>query len=231
MIYPIDDTHIPASAYLGVLGLTGFTAWGGMTLVGKPEKGKTVLVSSGAGATGSVAGQIAKIKGCRVVGIAGSDEKVKWMVEEAGFDAGINYKVGNLADSIKREVPEGVDLYFDNVGGEMLETVLDHMNLFGTIVGCGFISQYNTPKQGRYGIKNIQLLIEKELEYKGFVIRRFYKDHLMTFLQQGANWLKEGKLKYKENILEGIESAPKALESIFTGSKIGKMIIRVGDKE
>lgn len=222
----VKNDVAPLKAYLGVLGLTGLTAYLGLLKIGKPEKGETLLVSGAAGAVGSVAGQIGKIKGCRVVGIAGSDEKTQKIKEKFGFDAAINYKtVKDMKEAISKACPNGVDVYFDNVGGEILDAAMANMNKFGRVVNCGAISLYNET-QTPQGPRVETTLIKKSISMQGFTVRDYVKD-FGPAQQQLAKWLKDEELEYTETMVEGFENIPKAFMDLFKGKNIGKMIVKV----
>ena len=209
--------------FLGALGVTGLTAYFGMTEIGKPQKGETMVVSAAAGATGSVAGQIGKIHGCRVIGIAGSDEKCAWITDELGFDAAVNYKHADWKEKLAAATPNGVDLNFENVGGEVMEAVLNRMNLHGRVVLCGFISSYTKEDAAQAGLR---ILIVKRLKVEGFLIL----DYVSRFTEgatQLGKWKMMGKLKDRETIVEGLEKAPDAINMLFTGGNIGKLLVKV----
>ncbi|MGC1414572.1 MAG: NADP-dependent oxidoreductase [Candidatus Acidiferrum sp.] len=214
---------VSETAFLGVLGMTGLTAYFGMMEVGKPKKGETMVVSAAAGATGSVAGQIGKIHGCRVVGIAGTDEKCAWLTDELGFDAAINYKHPEWKQKLAAATPNGVDLNFENVGGEIMEEVLNRMNLHGRVVLCGLISGY-TKEEGRPF--NLGLLIVKRLKIEGFLILDYMSRFTEGAMELGK-WKMMGKLKDRETIVEGLEKAPEAINMLFTGGNTGKLIVKV----
>ena len=214
------------SAYLGVLGLTGITAYVGLLKIGEPKEGETILISGASGAVGSVVGQIAKIKGCKVVGIAGSDEKIKLLQDTFGFDAGINYKTTeNMRKAIKEACPNGVDVYFDNVGGEILDAAMANMNRFGRVVNCGAISLYNETEQPT-GPRLETSLVKKSLKMQGFIARD-YQDDFKEIVPQLATWLNEDKLTYEETIVEGFENIPQAFIDLFDGKNKGKMVVKV----
>ena len=222
----IDDSDVPLSAYLGVLGLTGITAYVGLLNIGEPEEGDTVLVSGASGAVGSVVGQLAKIKGCRVVGIAGSDDKIHLLKDTFGFDAGINYKAtNNMKTAIKEACPNGVDVYFDNVGGEILDATIANMNRFGRIVNCGAISLYNETEQPT-GPRLEPSLVKKSLKMQGFIVRDF-QDDFQNIVPQLSQWLQQGKLTYEETIVEGFDRIPQAFIDLFDGKNKGKMVVKV----
>jgi NADPH-dependent curcumin reductase CurA len=209
--------------FLGVLGVNGLTAYFGMLDIAKPQKGETLVVSAAAGATGSIAGQIGKIHGCRVVGIAGTDEKCKWLTEELGFDAAINYKHANWRDELAAATPNGVDINFENVGGEIMHAVMNRMNLHGRMVVCGLISGYTKQDPG---LASMGLAIIKRLKIEGFLVL----DYAAKFREAGmelGKWKMMGKLKDKETIVEGLEKAPEAINMLFAGSNIGKLIVKV----
>lgn len=222
----IPDRGVPLSYWLGVLGMPGLTAWVGLLDVGRPKEGETVFVSAASGAVGSIVGQIAKIKGCRAVGTAGSDDKVAWLTDTLGFDAAFNYRTGNLHRVLAETCPDGIDVNFENVGGPMLEAVLPHMNDFGRIAFCGAISEYND-KTPRPGPRGLLLTVARRLRIEGFVV----SDHLARFPEFIADmgpWLKEGQIKYRQTIVDGIDAAPKAFIGLFQGENFGKLIVRVG---
>jgi NADPH-dependent curcumin reductase len=214
----LSDTN-----FLGTLGVTGLTAYFGLLEIGKPQKGETLVVSAAAGATGSIAGQLGKIHGCRVVGIAGSDEKCKWIQNDLGFDAAINYKHADWKEKLAAATPNGVDINFENVGGDIMQAVLDRMNIHGRVVLCGLISSYtkNDPSFASFG----QIII-KRLRVEGFLIL----DYVSKFMEAGqrlAMWKMTGKLKDKQTILQGLAKAPEAINMLFTGDNIGKLLLEV----
>ena len=222
----VDEDAAPLSAYLGVLGMTGLTAYMGLSQIGKPEEGETLVVSGAAGAVGSVVGQIGKIKGCRVVGIAGSDEKVEMLQSKFGFDAGINYKTtDNIATAVAEECPDGVDVYFDNVAGEISDGVHQNMNRFGRIINCGAIAHYNATSMPT-GPRVEPMLIQKSIKMQGFIVGN-YQDKFPEGVKQLAQWLNEGKLEYTETTVEGFENIPQAFLDLFEGKNKGKMIVKV----
>lgn len=223
----IDPGLAPIQSHLGIAGMPGLTAYFGLLEIGKPKKGETVFVSAASGAVGSVVCQIAKFKGCHVVGSAGSDEKVSWLIEEAGIDAAFNYKtVDDLAAEVRKHCPKGIDIYFENVGGKHLEAALARMNTYGRIVLCGMISIYNAtkPQPGPY---NLFYAISKQLTIKGFIVTDHF-DMLPQFYSEIGAWISAGRIKWKETIVKGIENAPGALIGLFTGDNFGKMLVQVG---
>ena len=222
----IDPELAPVQAYLGAVGMTGMTAYVGLLHIGQLKEGQTVFVSAAAGAVGSMVCQIAKLKGCYVVGSAGSDEKVSWLVEEAGIDAAFNYKTTeDVIAEVGRYFPKGIDVYFENVGGVHLEAALEHMNPDGHIVMCGVISQYNAVKPVP-GPARFPYIISKKLTVKGFIVMDHF-DKLTQFYTDMGKWLREGKIKWKETIIDGIENAPEAFIGLFKGENIGKMIVKL----
>jgi len=221
----IDPVVAPVQNYLGILGMPGLTAYIGLQDVGKPKEGETVFVSTAAGAVGSLVCQIAKIKGCRVVGSTGSEEKITWLTKEAGIDAALNYKTSeNLTEDLRRLCPEGIDIYFDNVGGTHLEAAIELMNNHGRIVLCGMISIYNATRPPR-APRNLISAIPKRLTLKGYIVHD-HRDRLPDFTQDMSRWIKEGRIKWKETIVQGIEHATEAFLGLFSGESFGKMLVR-----
>lgn len=221
-INPID---VPIQTYLGPLGFTGHTAYIGLFRIGDLKEKQTVLISSAAGSVGSIVCQIAKIKGCRVIASTGSDEKVNWLKNELGVDEAFNYnKIDNLVLHLKSLSPEGYDLYFDNVGGEFLESVIFRMKNFGKIVICGRISQMNAASP--HGLKNMAHVLVKRLTIKGFLIFDHFEDYC-DFENDMKNWILNKKIKWKETIVEGIENAPSAFIDLLNGKNIGKMLVKI----
>ncbi len=220
----------PLTHLLSILGITGKTAYFGMLEIGKPEKGETVVVSAAAGAVGSVAGQLAKARGARVVGIAGSPEKCKWLVDELGFDAAIDYHAENVMKALKRECPDGIDVFFDNVGGDIFEAVLFRMNEHGRIVCCGAVSQYDTdtPQHGPRGVPG--LIVTKRLKVEGFIVMDFF-DKAAKAEAELAGFAAQGRIKVAEDIVEGLENAPEALVGLLNGQNVGKRLVHVADPQ
>jgi len=222
----VDGSMAHLSAYLGVLGMTGLTAYMGLIEIGKPKAGETVVVSGAAGAVGSVVGQIAKLLGCRVVGIAGTDEKVAQLKAEYGFDAAINYKTTeNMSHAIADACPDGVDVYFDNVGGEVSDGVMLNVNRFARIIVCGAISLYNATTMPM-GPRVQPILIKNSVLMQGFIIFN-YMEKFAEAIPQLAQWLQEGKLTSTETIVEGFENTPQAFLDLFEGRNKGKMIVKI----
>ena len=216
---------VPETSALSVCGLTGLTAYFGLFEIGKPKAGETVLVSGAAGATGSVAGQLAKLTGCRVVGTAGGPEKCAWITDELGFDAAIDYKHEDLAARVAQECAGGIDVFFDNVGGEVLEVGLDNLKLGARVVLCGGISTYNAVEPPP-GPRNYMQLVIKSARMEGFTVSNYiarWRDATMEL----AAWLGDGKLKDRVQIVDGLERAPEALNMLFTGANTGKLLVKV----
>ena len=219
------DPELPLSVYMHALGGTGITAYGGLLGTGALKDGEQVFVSTAGGAVGSVVAQIAKIKGCYVVGSTGTDEKAAWLRDEVGIDAVINYKKENLAEALKAATPKGIDVYFENVGGAHLDAALPRMNVRGRIPVCGMISTYNGDSEG---VKNLFSLIYGRIRMEGFVAGDF--PHMNAdFLADMTGWLKSGQIKYQETILDGFERAPEGLIGLFDGLNNGKMLIHIAD--
>jgi NADPH-dependent curcumin reductase CurA len=222
----LDPDGMPLVAYMSLLGLTGLTAYGGLLVTAGLKDGENVFVSAAAGAVGSVASQIAKIKGCYVIGSAGSDDKCHWLKEELGLDAVINYKKQELRTALKAAAPRGIDVYFDNVGGEHLNAALPRMNALGRIAVCGMISAYNNFGAISEPVTTLSNMIYNRLTMRGFV---FYEFEPMRdqFLADMKGWLKEGRIHYRTTVLQGIEQAPTALIGLFSGANTGKMLVQL----
>ncbi|MBE0612704.1 MAG: NADP-dependent oxidoreductase [Burkholderiales bacterium] len=220
----VDVSRVPMSAYLGVIGMPGVTAWVGLLDICQPKAGETVVVSAASGAVGSAVGQIAKLKGCRAVGIAGGKEKCDYVVNELGFDACVDYKAGRLRQDLKAATPDGIDCYFENVGGEILDAVLARTNAFSRVAVCGLISQYNATEP--YGVKTFQAILVNRIKVQGFIV----SDRLNLWppaLKDLADWVASGKLKYRETIAQGLENAPKAFIGLLKGQNFGKQLVKL----
>lgn len=219
---------LPLLAFMGPLGATGMTAYFGLTDIGKPQAGETLVVSAAAGAVGSMVGQIGKIHGCRVVGIAGADDKCQWLTETAGFDAAINYKREEVGPALDRHCPDGIDINFENVGGQIMDEVIARLNDFSRMPLCGLISSYNTtdPVPGPFNFAN--LLMRRTL-VKGFIILD-YLDQFPTGLETMAGWLMDGKIKFETDVVDGLEKAPGSLERLFSGKNLGKLVVKVSEE-
>jgi hypothetical protein len=223
-LHPVSRAIQPLSVYLGALGMTGMTAWAGLNLV-KVKAGDVIYISGAAGAVGNVAGQLAKIRGCKVIGSAGSMEKVKFLREECGFDIAFDYKTGPIVEQLKVEAPDGIDVYFDNVGGEALEAALATLRIHGRIIACGGISGYNEGKP-RPGPANLFNMITKRLTMKGFIVRDWL-DRQGEFEREVGGYLQSEKLKSKETVVEGLDQAEGAFIGLFAGNNIGKMVVKL----
>jgi len=225
-LYKIDTSVAPPSYYLGILGMPGLTAYFGLMDIGKPKANETVVVSGAAGAIGIVVGQIAHLLGCRVVGIAGSDEKIALLTSEFGFDDGINYKSApDLTRAVADACPDGVDIYFDNVGGDVSDAVIRNLNFHARIALCGQIALYNV-KEVPVGPRLAGILLTRSVLQQGFVVSD-YQERFPEGIAQLATWVRSGKLKYRETIHEGFDQLPKAFLGLFSGENIGKMIVTV----
>ncbi len=220
----VEERGVPLSYYLGILGMPGMTAYFGLRELGQPKAGETVVVSAASGAVGSVVGQLAKIAGCRAVGIAGGREKCDYVTRELGFDACIDYKSGNLPQALKRECGKGIDVYFENVGGEMLDTILAQMNLFSRVVVCGMISQYNVTEP--YGVKNLRFVLTQRIRMQGMIVFD-WKDRYGEALGALAGHLSQGRLKYRESVVQGLENAPRGLIDLLQGKNFGKQLVKL----
>ena len=226
-ITKVDPRLAPLPVFLGTLGMPGMTAYFGLLDVGKPKEGETVVVSGAAGAVGTVVGQVAKIKGCRVVGIAGGPDKCRWIVDELGFDAAIDYKAEDVNKALRQHCPKGVDVYFDNVGGDILDAALARMARNGRIVICGAISQYNNTTAVK-GPSNYLSLLVNRASMTGMVVMD-YTARFGEATREMAGWMKAGKLKTREDIVEGLETFPETLLMLFKGENTGKLLIKVAD--
>jgi NADPH-dependent curcumin reductase CurA len=222
------DPSLPLTAYMGLFGIIGPTAYFGLLDIGKPKAGETLVVSAAAGAVGSLVGQIGKIKGCRVVGIAGTDEKCRWITEALGFDAAINYKTEPFRERLQKHCPDGIDVYFDNVGGEILDAVLSLINVRARIVICGTISHANVtePVPGPYNFRSI---LTQRARVEGFIILD-YVDRFQEATEDLGRWLTEGKIQYRVEVVDGLENAPRAINKLFDGSNKGKLIVKVSEE-
>lgn len=221
---PIDVNRAPASYYLGVLGMPGLTAWLGLSEIGQPKPGETVVVSAASGAVGSVVGQLAKIAGCRAVGIAGGKAKCEYVVRELGFDACIDYRAGNLLQDLRQACPKGVDVDFENVGGEILDTLLSIMNPFSRIVLCGLIADYDVSEP--HGYKRLRSVLVNRIRMQGMIIFD-WKHRYGEALEALAGHLAQGKLKYRESVVHGLDKAPRGLIALLKGEHFGKQLVKL----
>jgi len=223
----IDPTLAPPQAYLGTLGMPGLTAYAGLFVIGGLRDKETVLVSGAAGAVGMVVCQIAKARDCRVIGVVGSDDKAQWLEREAGVDVTINYRtVPNLRKAIAAAAPDGVDLTFENVGGDHLEAAIATSKTFGRVVICGLISQYNAT-EAPAGIRNVRDILTKRLTVRGFIVSD-HNDRRADFLRDMSGWIKAGRMKWSETIVDGFDRMPEAFLGLFSGKNLGKMVVRLG---
>jgi NADPH-dependent curcumin reductase CurA len=222
----VDPSATPSPAtYLGALGIPGLTAYVGLIDIANMHEGDVVFVSGAAGAVGSIAGQLAKMRGAsRVIGSAGSAAKVKHLTEDLGFDAAFNYKDGPTRPQLKRLAPDGIDVYFDNVGGEQLEASIAALNRFGRVAVCGAISQYNESEP--VGPRNMALIITKRLTLRGFIVLD-HNDRQAAFVEEVGGWLREGKVKFEETVVDGLENAPDAFLGLLRGENLGKMLVKI----
>jgi NADPH-dependent curcumin reductase CurA len=225
----IDADRAPISTALGVLGMPGLTAYTGLMNIGQPRPGETVVVAAASGAVGSVVGQIARIKGCRAVGIAGGPDKCRFVVDELGFDACIDHRAPDFAEQLKAACPDGIDVYFENVGGPVFEAVLPLLNLFGRVPVCGTIAHYNEtePPPGPNKVPLlIRAILTRRLTFRGFIVWDF-ADQRERFLEEVGAWLRDGRIRYREDIVDGLENAPRAFQGLLKGKNFGKLIVRV----
>jgi NADPH-dependent curcumin reductase len=220
----LDEKRAPLSYYLGILGMPGMTAYFGLKEIGQPRTGETVVVSAASGAVGSVVGQLARLWGCRAVGIAGGQRKCDYVTRELGFDACVDYKAANVADALKRACPAGIDVYFDNVGGEIFDTVLAQMNLFSRVVVCGLISDYNAAQP--YGIRNWRTVLVNRIRLQGMIVFD-WRERYGEALKALSGYYAEGKLKYRESVVEGLENAPRGLIALLQGQNFGKQLVKL----
>jgi NADPH-dependent curcumin reductase CurA len=219
------SSGIPLTYFLGMLGLPGMTAYSGLFKIGQPKKGETIYVSTAAGAVGQIVCQISKILGLRVIGSAGDDNKIDFLLNELKLDGAFNYKKVDIKEKLKELCPNGIDIYFDNVGGEMLDIVLLQLNNYARVIVCGMVSQYNAEQP--YGIKNLISVIPKRVLIQGFIATDHYKELYEKFLKDMNEWFKSSKLKYKEEFVIGIENAPEAFLGMLNGKNFGKVVIKI----
>ncbi|MGY0388371.1 NADP-dependent oxidoreductase [Nocardioides sp. WG-D5] len=225
----LDPSVAPVSTALGVLGMPGFTAYAGLTQIGQPKPGETVVVAAATGPVGATVGQIAKILGCRAVGIAGGPEKVAHLTE-LGFDAALDHRAPDFKDQLKAAVPDGIDVYFENVGGHVWNAVLPRLNKFARVPVCGLIAHYNdtsAPEGPDRAPGLMRHVLNKSLLIRGFIQTEFVRDHEERFLTEAAGWLAEGRLRYREDVTEGLENAPAAFNRMLRGQNFGKTVIKV----
>ncbi|RJF86598.1 NADP-dependent oxidoreductase [Oleomonas cavernae] len=221
----IDAAIVPPSAYLGVLGMPGLTAWAGLNKVGLAQPGETVFVSGAAGAVGSLVGQLAKVKGCTAIGSAGGPDKVAWLTDELGFDGAFDYRTEDPVQALGRLAPKGIDVYFENVGGPQFDAALINMKLHGRVAVCGMIAQYNATEPPE-GSRAIMLVVPKRINIRGFIVVDYWQ-HLPEFLAEVAPLVATGKIKFRETVYEGIENTPDAFLALFKGANTGKMVVKL----
>ncbi len=221
---PIDTTNVPASYYLGIVGMPGMTAWFGLNEIGKPKSGETLVVSAASGAVGSVVGQLAKIAGCRVVGIAGGGAKCDYVTRELGFDACVDYKLGHVFEDLRAACPSGVDVCFENVGGAILDTTLRLMNRFSRVVVCGLIAEYNATQP--YGYTRLRSVLVNRIKMQGMIVFD-WKDRYPEAREALTRLVLNGTLKYRESVVDGLENAPRGLIALLKGENFGKQLVRL----
>lgn len=228
----LDPAQAPVQASLGILGMPGMTAYSGLLEIGKPQAGETLVVAAASGPVGSLVGQIAKIKGARAVGIAGGLEKCRYVSEELGFDACLDHRAPDLAGRLKAACPDGIDVYFENVGGPVLEAVIPLLNMFARVPVCGTIAHYNEaallPGPNKLPVL-MRAILTKRLTMRGFIVTDFAARHA-DFLREVSGWLKQGRVKYREDTVEGLQNAPRALIGLLRGENFGKLLVRVAQR-
>lgn len=227
----LDPTLAPISTAVGVLGMPGFTAYAGLLEIGRPQPGETVVVAAAAGPVGSAVGQIARIKGARAVGIAGGPDKVAWL-EELGFDVALDHRSPTFGDDLKTAVPDGIDVYFENVGGHVWDTVLPHLNTYARVPLCGLVAHYNEtelPPGPDRSSRLMTSILTKSLTIRGFIQTEFVKTHYTAFQEDAAEWLRDGTLRHREDVVKGLENAPEAFAGLLKGTSFGKLLVQVGD--
>jgi NADPH-dependent curcumin reductase len=226
----LDPERAPLSTALGVLGMPGMTAYTGLTIIGHPKAGETVAVAAASGPVGATVGQIAKIKGCRAVGIAGGPDKCRYLIEELGFDAAVDHRAKDLPDRLAAACPRGIDVYFENVGGAVWEAVFPLLNDFARVPVCGLVAHYNDIELtgGFPTARLMRAVLTKRLTIRGFIVRDFIA-HAGEFEREVSQWVREGKLKYREDVVDGIANAPQAFMGLLQGKNFGKLLVRVGE--
>ncbi|HWJ09358.1 MAG TPA: NADP-dependent oxidoreductase [Nocardioides sp.] len=228
----LDPALAPVSSALGVLGMPGFTAYAGLLEIGRPAAGETVVVAAAAGPVGSAVGQVARAKGARAVGIAGGPEKCRVLVEELGFDAAVDHRSPTFADDLAAATPDGIDVYFENVGGPVTEAVLRRLNRFARIPVCGLIAYYNAT-EAPPGPDRMPALLRRiltlSLTVRGFIQDEFVPTHHEAFLEEMARWVRDGTVRYREDVVDGLENAPEAFRGLLRGDYLGKVLVRVGE--
>jgi NADPH-dependent curcumin reductase CurA len=226
----LDPSVVPVSTALGVLGMPGFTAYAGLLEIGRPQSGETVVVAAGTGPVGSAVGQIAKVKGARAVGIAGGEQKRQALLDEFGFDVALDHRSPTFAEDLKAAVPDGIDVYFENVGGPVAAEVFKRMNLYGRVPVCGLVADYNASSapEGPDRLPGfMSLVLTKSLSIRGFIQSEFTKSHGRDFVRDMSAWVADGSVRYREDVVEGLEAAPEAFRGLLTGANFGKLLVRV----
>src|SRR3954464_6828931 len=226
----LDPSSAPISTALGVLGMTGFTAYAGLLEIGKPQPGETVVVAAATGPVGSAVGQIAKVKGARAVGIAGGEKKRQTLLDEFGFDVPLDHRSPTFADDLAAAVPDGVDVYFENVGGPVTREVLRHVNLYARMPVCGLVADYNASSapEGRDRLPGfMRLVLTKSLTVRGFIQGEFVRSHTRGFVRDMSGWVADGSVRYREDVVEGLDVAPEAFRGMLRGANFGKLLVRV----
>jgi NADPH-dependent curcumin reductase len=226
----LDPASAPISTALGVLGMPGFTAYAGLLELGRPQEGETVVVAAATGPVGSAVGQIARVKGARAVGIAGGEKKRQALLDEFGFDVALDHRSPTFADDLAAAVPDGVDVYFENVGGAVTREVLRHVNLYARMPVCGLVADYNAngAPEGRDRLPGfMRLVLTKSLMVRGFIQGEFVKSHMTDFVRDMSGWVADGSVRYREDVVDGLDSAPEAFRGLLTGANFGKLLVRV----
>jgi NADPH-dependent curcumin reductase CurA len=228
----LDPSAVPVSTALGVLGMPGFTAYAGLLEIGRPQPGETVVVAAGTGPVGSAVGQIARLKGARAVGIAGGEEKQRALLDEFGFDAALDHRSPTFADDLAGALPDGVDVYFENVGGPVAREVLRHMNTYGRVPVCGLVADYNASSaaQGTDRLPGfMRLVLTKSLLVRGFIQDEFTRSHGRDFVREMSAWVADGSVRYREDVVDGLEATPAAFRGLLTGRNFGKLLVRISE--
>jgi NADPH-dependent curcumin reductase CurA len=225
--------NLDLKVFLGALGMPGLTAYASYYEIGQPKKGETIFISAASGAVGAIVGQLAKHDGLKVIGSVGSDEKLDYILKDLGFDGGFNYKKEKPIDALKRLAPSGIDIYYENVGGEQLEASLECLNDFGRIIACGMVSEYSTPESERYGIKNLMHVVAKRLTIRGFIVgdANMGPKYWTERNENISKWLHEGSIKAKMSVTEGIDNAPEGFVGMLQGKNFGKAVLKIADPE
>lgn len=230
----IDNQYnLDLKIFTGALGMPGLTAYSSLYEIGKPQKGETIFISAASGAVGQLVGQLAKHEGLRVIGSVGSDEKLEFITKDLNFDGGFNYKTEKPADALKRLAPDGVDIYYENVGGEQLAAAIDAMNTFGRIIACGMVSEYNLPEEKRFGVKNLMSIVGKRITFRGFIVgdKDFGPKYVEDRNKNISKWLSEGTFKAKMSVTDGIDNAPEGFVGMLAGKNFGKAVLKIADPE